>query len=369
MSAPLLSCSRRLRRTPFSARVEAAGIRAYTVYNHMLLPTSFDTPASDYFHLKTHVQVWDVACERQVQVKGRDALKLVQMMTPRSLAKLDYGRCFYTPFVDENGGMINDPVTLKVDEGCYWISIADSDVLLLAKGLACGAGLNVEVCEPDVSPLAVQGPKADDLMARAFGEQVRDIGFFRFERLAFEDTTFVVARSGYSKQGGFEIYVEGSEYAEAVWDALFAVGADLKVRAGCPNSIERIESGLLSHGNDMTIEDTPFECGLGKYVHLDKAEGCIGLEALRRQAARGHAREICSLRIDGDAVPGCTEPWPVEVAGEPAGYVTSAAWSPGLEFNVALGMINKPHWAPGTAVEVIAIDGKRPGTVVALPFE
>lgn len=368
MNAPLLSRSRRLRRTPFSDRVEAAGVKGYTVYNHMLLPTLFDTLESDYRHLKTHVQVWDVSCERQVEIKGPDAFRLVQMLTPRSLAGLDYGRCLYTPMVDETGGMLNDPVTLKVDDERYWVSIADSDLLLWVKGIAIGAGLMVDVSEPDVSPLAVQGPKSEDLMARVFGEAVRGVGFFRFDRLPFGGNAFIVARSGYSKQGGFEVYLEGSDNGEALWDALFEAGEDLNVRAGGPNTIERIEGGLLSYGNDMTRENSPFECGLGKFAQPDEAVGCIGRDALLREAQEGPARQIRGVRIDGDPVPACTEAWPVLADGEHAGQVTSAMWSPDLEFSVAIGMIEKEHWEPETLVEVITPDGVRPGAVARLPF-
>jgi len=368
MSAPLLSLSRRLRRTPFSARVEAAGVKGYTVYNHMLLPTVFDTPEADYRHLKTHVQVWDVACERQVEITGPDAFRLTQMLTPRSLANIEYGRCLYTPMVDETGGMLNDPVTLKLDEDRYWVSIADSDLLLWVKGLACGLGLEVEVFEPDVSPLGVQGPKSDDLMARVFGEEVRNIGFFRFDRMAFGAHAFIVARSGYSKQGGFEIYLEGRENGEALWDALFAVGEDLNVRAGGPNAIERIEGGLLSYGNDMTREDTPFECGLGKFAQPGEAVGCIGREALLRQAADGPRRQIRGVRIEGGPVPLCTQAWPVMVDGQRVGQVTSAMWSPDFETNVAIGMIDASHWTPGTPVEVETPDGTRSGVIAALPY-
>ncbi len=364
----LLSRSKRLRRTPFTDRVEAAGVKGYTVYNHMLLPTVFDTLEADYRHLKGHVQVWDVACERQVEVKGPDAFRLVQMLTPRSLANLQYGRCLYTPMVDETGGMLNDPVTLKVDEDRYWVSIADSDLLLWVKGIAIGSGLAVDVSEPDVSPLAVQGPKSEELMVRVFGAAVRDIGFFRFERLPFGDTAFIVARSGYSKQGGFEIYLEGGQYGEALWDVLFAAGEDLNVRAGGPNTIERIEGGLLSYGNDMTRENSPFECGLGKFAHLDEAYGCIGRDALLREAVEGPARQIRGVRIDGDPVPACTEAWPVSAGGERAGQVTSAMWSPDLGFNVAIGMVEKSHWEPGTRLEIAAPDGVRGGTVAVLPF-
>lgn len=368
MSLPLLSRSRRIRRTPFSDRVDAAGVKGYTVYNHMLLPTVFDTPEADYRHLKSHVQVWDVACERQVEIKGPDAFKLVQMLTPRSLAGLEYGRCLYTPMVDETGGMLNDPVTLKIDQDRYWVSIADSDLLLWVKGIALGAGMKVDVSEPDVSPLAVQGPKSEELMARVFGEAVRDIRFFKFERLPFGANAFIVARSGYSKQGGFEIYLEGSENGEALWDALFAAGKDLNVRAGGPNTIERIEGGLLSYGNDMTRENSPFECGLGKFAQPDEAAECIGRDALLREARQGPVRQIRGVRIDGERVPACTEAWPVMAGAARVGQVTSAMWSPDFRTNVAIGMIDASHWTPGTAVEVVSPDGIRDAVVSILPF-
>jgi len=363
MNAPLLSVSRRTRRTPFSNRVTESGVKAYTVYNHMLLPTVFESVEADYRHLKDHVQVWDVACERQVEVRGPDAARLMQMLTPRDLNNMTFGQCFYTPMVDETGGMLNDPLTLKLANDRYWVSIADSDLLYWIKGLACGLGLEVEVEEPDVSPLAIQGPKTDELAARVFGDAVRDIRFFRFAVLPFHGRDLVVARSGYSKQGGFEIYVEGADLGEPLWDALFAAGEGLDVRAGGPNLIERIEAGLLSYGNDMTRENTPHECGLGKFCHTQSAIGCVGRDALLRAATEGPLRQIRSLAIDGRALPSCAGIWPVYASGKKIGRVTSAAWSPDFETNVALGMIETAHWDDGTQVDVETPDGTRTATV------
>ena len=367
-AAPVLSISRRTRRTPFTARVEAHGVKGYTVYNHMLLPTVFETVEADYHHLKRHVQVWDVACERQIEIRGPDAARLVQMLTPRDLSDVEPGRCLYTPMVDETGGMLNDPVTLKLAEDRWWVSIADSDLMLWIKGIAWGCRLDVSVEEADVSPLAVQGPKADELMARVFGESVRAIRFFRFATLDFEGEPLIVARSGYSKQGGFEIYVEGREIAEPLWDALFANGADLDVRAGGPNLIERIEGGLLSYGNDMTRENTPHECGLGRFCSTVTAIGCVGRDALLRVAAEGPARQIRGLAISGDPLPSCREPWAVTAGGDHAGQVTSVAWSPDLGTNVAIAMIERAYWDPVTAVEVATPDGPRAAEVRLLPF-
>jgi len=359
----ILSPSRRVRRTPFSAGVEAAGVKGYTVYNRMLLPTVFESVQEDYRHLKTHVQVWDVACERQVELRGPDAGRLMQMLTPRDLRGMLPGQCLYVPIVDETGGMLNDPVAVKLSEDRYWISIADSDLLLWVKAIAIGYRMDVLVDEPDVSPLAIQGPKADDLMARVFGDTVRDIRFFRFGWFSFQGRDLLVARSGYSKQGGFEIYVEGSDIGMPLWEALFAAGHDLEVRAGCPNLIERIEAGLLSYGNDMTRDNTPHECGLGRFCNTQTAIGCIGRDALLRVARDGPLKQIRAIEIPGEPVPGCDRPWPLLAAGKAVGQVTSAAASPDYGDNVAIGMVRVTHWEPGTELTVETTQGPRPARV------
>jgi len=359
----LISPSRRLRRTPFSDGVEAAGVKAYTVYNHMLLPTVFRSVQEDYRHLKEAVQVWDVACERQVEVRGPDAGRLVQLLTPRDLRSMQPGQCYYIPIVDETGGMLNDPVAVKLTEDRWWISIADSDLLYWIKGLAYGYRLDVLIDEPDVSPLAVQGPRADDLMAAVFGEQVRQIRFFRFVPLNFQGRDLVVARSGYSKQGGFEIYVEGEDIGMPLWNALMEAGKSMDVHAGCPNAIERIEAGLLSYGNDMTDDNTPHECGLGRFCSTQTAIGCIGRDALLRVAAEGPVKQIRAISIAGDPVPVCDRYWPLLADGKVVGRVSSTAWSPDFDTNVAIGMVRMTHWDEGTALIVETPDGSRQATV------
>ncbi|NOD65634.1 MULTISPECIES: dimethylsulfoniopropionate demethylase [unclassified Ruegeria] len=355
----LLSQSRRLRQTPFSEGVEDKGVTAYTVYNRMLLPTVFESVEADYRHLKSHVQVWDVSCERQIELNGPDAGRLMRRLTPRNLEKMQEDQCYYVPIVDENGGMLNDPVAIKHSADRWWISIADSDLLLWVKGLAVGAGMDVRVFEPDVSPLAIQGPKSDDLMARVFGDEVRDIRFFRYKRMVFQDTSFLVARSGYSKQGGFEIYVENGAYGMLLWNALFEAGMDLNVRPGCPNLIERIEGGLLSYGNDMTMENSPLECGLGKFCKPDEESDHIGKHALAREAATGLARQIRAISIPGDPVPPARSAWPLLKDGKRVGQVTSAAWSPDFETNVAIGMVDAGHWDAGSVLTVRTPTGDR----------
>jgi dimethylsulfoniopropionate demethylase len=368
MTAPILAVSRRTRRTPFSPRVEAHGVKGYTVYNHMLLPTAFASVEEDYRHLKRHVQLWDVACERQVELKGPDAARLAQLMTPRNLSKAAIGQCLYAPLVDETGAMINDPVILKLAEDRFWLSIADSDVVLWAKGLALGMDLDVHVDEPDVSPLAVQGPKADDMMAAVFGDRVRDIRFFRFATLDFRGHPLIVARSGWSKQGGFEIYLDDFSLGLELWDALWQAGQPFEVRAGCPNLIERIEGGLLSYGNDMTRDNNPLECGLDRYCALDAPIDFIGRDALRTISDRGVERLVKGVRIAGEPVPACVELWTVLADGERVGTVSSAAWSPDLGCNIGFAMLDRAHWETGLQIDVETPDGGRRATVADLPF-
>ena len=359
----LIAPSRRLRRTPFSRGVEAAGVKAYTVYNRMLLPTMFESIEADYAHLKKHVQVWDVSCERQVQVKGPGAAKLLQILTPRDLGKLQPDRGLYIPIVNEMGGMLNDPVLLQVDADTFWVSIADSDLLLWIKALAAANGFDVEVTEPDVSPLAVQGPKADALMARVFGDGVTDLRFFGAGRFRTRNHDYVVTRSGYSKQGGFEIYVDGAPRGMPLWEELFEAGADLDVRAGCPNLIERIEGGLLSYGNDMTDENTPLECGLGKFVDDNQLGHCFGGRALAEERDTGSLQEVRAIEIKADTLPPCDRAWPLYVGAADVGQVTSAAVSPDFGVGVAIGMVSRGHWDAGTALEVETPHGTFEATV------
>ncbi|MEL6681218.1 MAG: dimethylsulfoniopropionate demethylase [Pseudomonadota bacterium] len=354
--------SRRIRRTPFTDGVEAAGAKGYTVYNHMLLPTVFRSVEEDYHHLKNAVQVWDVAVERQIELRGPDAGRLMQMLTPRDLRGMLPGQCFYIPIVDETGGMLNDPVGLMLSDDRWWISIADSDLLLWVKALAYGYRLDVLVDEPDVSPLAVQGPLADDLMARVFGDAVRATKFFRFGWFDFQGVSMAIARSGYSKQGGFEIYVDGTKNGMPVWNALFEAGKDLDVHAGCPNLIERIEGGLLSYGNDMTRENTPHECGLGRFCSVQTAIGCVGRDALLRVAKEGPTQQVRAISISGD-IPICDRAWPITAKSKKIGQVTSAAKSPDFNTNVAIGMVKMTHWDEGTVVQVDTPDGPREATV------
>jgi dimethylsulfoniopropionate demethylase len=361
--------SRRLRPTPFTERVSQSGVSGFTVYNHMLLPSVFSSLEDDYHHLKTYAQIWDVSVERQVQLEGPDAHKLAMMMSARDLSAAEPGRCYYAPVTDRNGGMLNDPVVLCVAPDKFWFSIADSDLLFWAAGLAEGMGLNVEVTEPDVSPLAIQGPMAEDLLVKVFGEEIRSIRFFRFKWFEFKGVKMAIARSGWSKQGGFEIYLPDTKLGTALWDAIAAEGEPFNLRAGCPNLIERIEGGLFSFGNDMTRAETPLEMGLEKYCSLDSDHNYIGKEALLRQRDAGLTRKIKGLVMDGEKVSPLSIPWQIEEAGKNIGFVTSAAYSPDWDKNIAFAMLNVDFAEAGQVLTVHSTIGTHKATVCDIPFE
>jgi dimethylsulfoniopropionate demethylase len=370
MSAARLQVSRRQRATPYTSRVEALGVSGFSVVNHTILPKSFQkSVAEDYWHLKTHVQLWDVGCQRQVELRGADAARLAQLMTPRDLRRVRVGQCLYAPLIDADAGMLNDPIILKLAEDRYWLSIADADILLWAKGLALGLGLDIAVSEPDVWPLALQGPRADDLAARLFGDELRDLRFFDFMVVDFCGEPVIVARTGFSKQGGFEMYPHGFAQAGALWDALWQQGADFELSPGSPNLIERVEGGLLSYGNEITRAENPLECGLERYCQLDGSIDYIGRDALLKIAATGPARLIRGVMFDGDACPACQHPWPLSVDQRQVGYITTAIWSPRFEQNVALAMLDRGYWEPGTDVVVASSDGlHRQGVITDLPM-
>ena len=360
--------SRRLRPTPFTSRVEVSGVKAYTVYNHMLLPSAFTTLEDDYHHLKQFAQIWDVSVERQVQLKGPDAHKLAMLMSARDLSAAEPGRCYYAPITNRQGGMLNDPVALCLAPDLFWFSIADSDLLLWAAGLAEGLDLNVEVTEPDVSPLAIQGPMAEDLLVKVFGEEIRSIKFFRFKWFEFKGQQMAIARSGWSKQGGFEIYLPDTALGEPLWDAIWAEGEPFKLQAGCPNLIERIEGGLFSYGNDMTRENTPLEMGLEKYCALDKDINFIGKDALLRQRDAGVSQKIMGLRFDGAPVTPLSIPWPITEQGHDAGIVTSAAYSPDMESNIAFAMLKTEFASVGQKLSFASTNGTHNAEVCEIPF-
>jgi len=360
--------SRRVRSTPYTSRIEKQGVTAYTVYNHMLLPAAFGSLEESCDHLKKNVQVWDVAAERQVEISGKDATKLVQLMTCRDLSKSKVGRCYYCPLIDENGNLVNDPVILKLAEDRWWISIADSDVIFFAKGLASGNKFDVKIFEPIVDILAVQGPKSFDLMEKVFGEKIKELKFFGFDYFTFNGAKHLIARSGWSKQGGFEIYVENTDSGLKLYDHLFEIGKEFNVRPGCPNLIERIESGLLSYGNDFDNNDNPFQCGFDKYIDLETDINFLGKDKLKKIKEKGIDRKLMGVQIDLTKILLTSSLNIKNNDGNIIGELRSACYSPHFKKVIGIAMIKEPY-CKASSSGTIEIDGNSLALKVCdLPF-
>lgn len=368
--SPAIGIAHRIRKSPFFDATIQAGAKAFTVYNHMLLPLYYESTVADYWHLVNNVTLWDVAAQRQVELTGPDATRLAQYLTPRNLSKCKIGQGKYVPLVDENGGMINDPILLRLGENHYWLSLADSDVLLWAKGLAHGFGWDVTVIEPDVSPLAIQGPNSDAVITTLFGDDwPTKLRFFWFRETDLDGIPLVVAKSGWSKQGGYELYLRDGAYGDQLWERVAEAGRPLDIKPATPSTIERIESGLLSYGNDMTLAHNPFEIGLDKYCDLEQEADFVGKSALQRIKAEGIRQKLVGLFIDYADPVGNEHHWPLTYADQSAGVVTSATYSPRLERNIALAMVPIEFAEVGAMLTVAMPEGiSAECTVTTFPF-
>ena len=360
--------AKRLRTTPYTSRIEKQGLTSYTTYNHMLLPASFEDSLEDsYHHLKKYVQVWDVAAERQVEISGEDSAELVQLMTCRDLSKSKDGRCYYCPIIDDQGGLINDPIVLRHNKNKWWLSIADSDVILFAKGLAIGKNYNVQIIEPNVDIMAVQGPKSFVLMEKIFGKSITDLKFFGFDYFNFNNKNHLIARSGWSKQGGYEIYVEHTQSGLELYDYLFDIGKEFNIKPGCPHLIERIEGALLSYGNDFDLNDNPLECGFDKYVDIDSDVVFLGKEKLKEIKLRGISKKLMGVKIDHNEI-NVSKAIDIRINSKRVGELRSGVYSPTFKQVIGIAMIDKPHFEIDTKVEITLNNETKTGVLCNIPF-
>ena len=358
-----------IRKSPFFNGTVRWGATDFSVYNHMYIPRSFGDPEQNFWNLVNDAILCDVAVERQVEIAGPDAAAFVQLLTPRNLSQCAVGQCKYVLITNEAGGILNDPVLLRLEENRFWLSLADSDVLMWAQGVATHAGLDVTICEPDVSPLQLQGPKSGDIMATLFGEAIRDLKYYWLDHFELDGIPLVISRTGWSSELGYELYLLDGSQGEALWEKLMAVGEPMGLKPGHTSSIRRIEGGMLSYHADMDAHTNPFELGLDRLVDLEMPANFIGKAALKQAQQQGISRQQVGLELDGEPLPGPnTQFWPVEVNGEVIGKVTSAVYSPRLKKNIALAMVASAHSAIGTACTVQLTGETRSGTIVPKPF-
>ena len=358
----------RIRKSPYFEATERYGCRAYTTYNNMYLPLVYKDLVSDYWHIKKGVTLWDVGCQRQVEITGPDAFRFLQHLTPRNLSDFKIGQCKYTALTTPDGGILNDPVATRLGENHFWLSIADRDIHLWTRGLAAGYRMEVDIKEPDVSPLAVQGPESFDVVADLFGDWVRELEYFWFREVDFQGIPLILARSGWSKQGGYELYLRDGSYGNQLWEIVMEAGKPYDIQPATPSSIERVESGLLNYWEDMTEDTNPYEVGLGKFVDLDQEVDFIGKEALRKIKADGIKRKLVGLKIHSEPMYQLAQPWPIEWDGKQIGEITSAVYSPDLDQNIAYALVAIEYSGEGTQLVVDMEQEKVDATVTSLPF-
>ena len=358
-----------VRKSPYSDAALRWGAKGFSVYNHMYIPRDFGDPRQNFWYLVNDAILCDVSVERQVQIKGPDAAKFTQFLCCRDLSKCQVGQCKYVLITDQDGGIINDPILLKLAEDHFWLSIADSDVLLWARGVAVNSGMDVDISEPDVSPLQLQGPKSRDVLRAAFGDAPTELKYYRFMEFDWDGVPLIISRTGWSSELGYEIFLRDGTQGEKLWEHLMAVGGPLGLKHGHTSSIRRIEAGMLSYHADMTLANNPYEMGMGRLVDLDMEADFISKAALTLIKERGVSQQLVGLEIDGAPFVGSNDFfWPVLKEGVKVGTVTSAIYSPRLQKNIALAMISIDHTASGRVLQVDKLSETRACTVVPIPF-
>ena len=358
-----------IRKSPFYEATVRWGAKSFSVYNHMYIPRDFGDPERNFWNLVNEAILCDVAVERQVQISGPDASKFVQMMSPRDLSSMKVGQCKYVILTNQKGGILNDPVLLKLDEDRYWFSLADSDVLFWAQGLAHHSGFDVDIVEPDVSPLQLQGPKSRIIMSELFDEDFSDLKYYWFKKTKLGDIDLIVSRTGWSSELGYELFLLNHKQGDELYERIMKKGKSLGLHPGHTSTIRRIEGAMLSYHADMDIHTNPFELGLERLIELDKKFDFVGKEALQRIKKEGLSRLQVGLILEGTPLPQPnTRFWDLSHDGVNVGKVTSAVYSPRLKKNIALAMVSQSFTKIGTELTVDTFKGIRKCSVVKKPF-
>lgn len=365
----LISFGPRVRKSPFFEATLRHGARAFTIYNHTYLPASYGDNVADYWSLVNDVTLWDVACQRQVQISGPDAFEFIQFLTPRDMSKCEVGQCQYMALTNQDGGIVNDAVLLRISADVFWLSPGDGDVLWWAMGVAVNSGLDVEVSEPDVSPLQLQGPKSP-LVARAlFGDWAVEMKYYRLRETELDGIPLVVSRTGWSGELGYELYLRDSRFGDALWERVMEAGKPFDIVPAAPSTIRSIEGGLLSYVSDITLADNPYVIGMGGFVDFDQPGDFIGKTALQEIAAAGPQRRLVGVEIGGAALEVPNEEfWDMSAAGTRIGHITRCAFSPRLEKNIGWANVAAEYADIGTELVAESPAGDRKAVVCEAPW-
>ena len=358
-----------IRKSPYFDSTVKWGATGFSVYNHMYIPRDFGSPEQNFWNLIEKAILCDVAVERQVEITGPDAYKFTQLLTPRDLSKLEVGQCKYVLIVNNDGGILNDPVLLRLAENHFWLSLADSDVLLWAQGVAINSGLNVKITEPDVSPLQLQGPNSGKIMVKLFGEDIQNLKYYWLREYSLDGIPLIVSRTGWSSELGYEIYLRDGSKGNDLYEKIMEAGKEHDLKPGHTSSIRRIEGGMLSYHADADINTNPFELGLDRLVNLDSEINFVGKESLKKIKKEGIKRKQVGLELHCEPLKGPnTTFWSIYNNDKEIGKVTSAVYSPRLKKNIALAMLSTDHAEIGGKFKFKTNNSEFDCTVVEKPF-
>ncbi len=358
-----------IRKSPYFDSTVKWGATGFSVYNHMYIPRDFGNPEQNFWNLIEKSILCDVAVERQVEITGPDAYKFTQLLTPRDLSNISIGQCKYVLITNNEGGILNDPVLLRLAENHFWLSLADSDVLFWAQGVAINSGLRVNISEPDVSPLQLQGPTSKDIMVKLFGESIKDLKYYWFKEYNLDDIPLIISRTGWSSEFGYELFLRDGSKGNNLYEKIMSAGKEYGLQPGHTSSIRRIEGGMLSYHADADIHTNPFELGFDRLVSLDNDIEFIGKAALKKIKATGIKRKQVGLEINCKPLSGPnTTFWSIKKDNNKIGKVTSAIYSPRLKKNIALAIVSIQYSEIGTKLEVQINENKFEAIVVEKPF-
>ncbi len=364
-----ISFGTQVRKSPYFDATVRWGAKGFSVYNHMYIPRDFGDAIQNFWNLVNEAILCDVAVERQVEITGPDAAKFAQLLTPRNLSECAVGQCKYVLITDENGGVLNDPVLLRLAENHFWLSLADSDILMWAKGVAVNSGMDVKLCEPDVSPLQLQGPKSGEIMKAVFGEEIEHIKYYWLKEFELNGIPLIISRTGWSSELGYEIYLRDGSRGNELWDYLMEIGKPLGLSPGHTSTIRRIEGGMQSYQADMDCNVNPFELGLDRLVDLEMDADFIGKNALKKIKEEGVKRRQVGIVINCPPLENSnTSYWPIFIDSKEVGFVTSAIHSPRLNKNIAMAIVSIDYSSLDTTASVETPHGTYPVKVVEKPF-
>ncbi len=385
-----LLISTRVRKSPYWHLSHKAGCWRATVYNRVYHPRGYVRPEDggamvEYSAIVNHVTMWNVAVERQIQVIGPDAEKFVNYVITRDATRIEPMHAKYVILCNQQGGVLNDPVLLRLSDDEFWFSLADSDIMLWLQGVNADNRYNVKISEIDVSPLQIQGPKSLALMTDLIGQEINHIPYYGLLEGQIAGRDVVVSQSGFSGENGYEIYLrDATLYAEDLWNTILDIGKKHSLMVIAPAHHRRIAAGILSWGQDMDFETLPFQCNLGYQVPRNKKTEYVGKEALenvRKQMEEGNTpfkTTLVGMEFGGKQIDDyAPDFWLISghEGGDPIGYVTSPWYSPELETNIAMGYVPCGMHSVGTKLQIHLPDeyAETPGfpvmaKVVEIPF-